>query len=276
VLFLNAIVLVPLFVPDGFRGDFYLNLPFYLTFTSNWFVTNPNSIFICAWTLATEEQFYLIWPHVLKVFNKWRAVIFVIITVIINQLAIFNASYHFKFLAPFENYLLFKIIQSISTPICFGVLLAFGLHSERFYKLFTIFRNKFSSLAYFLLMLFCIYVPNEITPLVALVTYFFMMLFVGSCVYQEKHFLSSLLNSKLFFQIGAVSYGMYLFNMMCIFQVRSLFYFMHWWNPFLEFIVSLAACYLLAHISFYYYENRFLLLKRKFSVVPTMFNQLKR
>ena len=48
------------------RGQFMANLPAFATFTSNWFVAidAPRVIFYFAWSLAAEEQFYLIWPWI--------------------------------------------------------------------------------------------------------------------------------------------------------------------------------------------------------------------
>jgi peptidoglycan/LPS O-acetylase OafA/YrhL len=43
--------------------DFFRNLPFFATFTSNLFVTpSDRTIFVFSWSVAAEEQFYLTWP----------------------------------------------------------------------------------------------------------------------------------------------------------------------------------------------------------------------
>src|SRR5437016_302345 len=58
-------LLVWKFEQDGVaRETFFNNLPAFATFTANWFVNLDNArvIFYFAWSLAAEEQFYLVWP----------------------------------------------------------------------------------------------------------------------------------------------------------------------------------------------------------------------
>ena len=59
---LAALTFVFLFVrPDGSQaGPFFDYLPFYLTYTSNW--AADTGIMFIAWSLAAEEQFYVVWP----------------------------------------------------------------------------------------------------------------------------------------------------------------------------------------------------------------------
>ncbi len=59
------VALVPVMDQGPAGSEFFRNLPFFATYTSNWFVPFDESeriIFYFAWSLATEEQFYLTWP----------------------------------------------------------------------------------------------------------------------------------------------------------------------------------------------------------------------
>ena len=72
-LYYAAIVLYSLLVwrfehgPE--KGEFFRHLPFFMTYSSNWFVDRfaaDRVIFAFSWTLATEEQFYLLWPSIIR------------------------------------------------------------------------------------------------------------------------------------------------------------------------------------------------------------------
>lgn len=261
-LLIYALLLVPYFESNPLRQtDFYHNLPAYITYTSNWFVEKSSAIFVIAWSLATEEQFYLVWPNILKVFKKWGAVIFIGLIIVLNQLAAFNILSPIQFLSESQNHFLFRVIGHLSTPIGLGVLLAFGLNSKAVYEKLFIIKNKTTSCLWFAVMLLCIYYPQELTAVWHLIINMSMMLFVGSCVYREDHVLAKILNSKVFFRIGEVSYGMYLFQIFCLFIARSVFQLMHWINPYFELVLSLVLVFVLASLSYAYYERQFLSLK---------------
>lgn len=265
MLTIYAILLVPLLALNQYaKSEFYHNLPYFLTYTSNWFVESGSGIFVFAWTLATEEQFYFIWPHVLKVFKKGMVVLIIAFIIFLNQAALFGLIAPWGFMSSSQNHLVLRIINQISTPICLGCLLSLGLRSRKIYEGLIIFKSPYASAGWLMVLIFCIYWPQEITPAWRLVLAFCLTLFVGSCVYQEKHCLSKILGSRIFSQVGTVSYGMYLFSFASIYAVYELFHFMRWGNPYLECLVSLVLIFMLANMSFYYYERRFLNLKERY------------
>lgn len=239
------------------KKEFIDNLPFFATYTSNWFVLNHSAIFAIAWTLATEEQFYLTWPHLLRRLTRPVTILAVIFMVLLNQLALFGQISFLPLLSESANVLLVRILTSISTPICFGALLAFALNSKRIYERLSIFKYKITSTAVLIALSVFIFVPKELTPAIVDVISLFMTLWIASCVYQEKHHFAKILNSKIFFQIGLVSYGMYLFHIHCLYAVRHIFLYLNWKNTDFEFLVSLVVTFLLANASFYFFESRF-------------------
>ncbi|MBL8013569.1 MAG: acyltransferase [Candidatus Omnitrophica bacterium] len=239
------------------KKEFIDNLPFFFTYTSNWFVFNNAAIFGIAWTLATEEQFYLVWPHILKVFTIPITVSIVILMIMLNQLAIFEWISFLPLLSARLNSFLLIVLISISTPICLGALLAFGLNSKTVYEKVSIFKSEMASPILLVIVLGCVFVPEQLTHSMIGVINFLMTLFVGSCVYQEKHSLVKILKSRLFFHMGLVSYGMYLFHIHCLYVVRHVFLYLNWKNTNVEFVACVVMTLALAHLSFYFFESRF-------------------
>jgi peptidoglycan/LPS O-acetylase OafA/YrhL len=245
------------------RREFFHNLPFFSTYTSNWFVESQTAIFFFAWSLATEEQFYLVWAQVLRFFRwAWGGILFAVSLIMLDQLINFQVISRLPFLPGAWDHYLMRILQSISTPICLGVLLAYGLNSKAFYERMIVLGHWLSSALFFAALLFCIYFPGELTPAWTLAIHLCMALFIGSCVYQEKHCLTRILSSRLFSEVGIVSYGMYLFHTMVLYMIHGIFRHMMWQQPYLELALCLISIFGLAYISYYHYESRFLKLKK--------------
>ena len=67
VVFLLYLVTKP---ASSTAKEYYLALPFLLTYTSNWVHLQAGNVGIM-WSLATEEQFYLVWPMIEKLCARW-------------------------------------------------------------------------------------------------------------------------------------------------------------------------------------------------------------
>ena len=130
------VVRAMLFLPEGpARAHFLHSLPFYATYTSNWFVDFAVPfpvIFSFAWSLATEEQFYAFWPWIMA-----RAQTFHLPVVVASLLLVVTQGVQWglltSVLAP--DSLARRIAGSISSPLCMGILLAWALHERRSFVL---------------------------------------------------------------------------------------------------------------------------------------------
>jgi peptidoglycan/LPS O-acetylase OafA/YrhL len=106
----------------GRATTFFHYLPGFLTYTYTWCITPkwPTGPFNLAWTLATEEQFYVFWPPVLRLLRgAWASL--VITTLIAFRLA---AGYGWTSRILRQGSLPERIVLTISVPICLGVLLS--------------------------------------------------------------------------------------------------------------------------------------------------------
>lgn len=77
---------------------FWGNLPYFLTYTSNWFVdlnSGPKVIFYFAWSLAAEEQFYSTWPFIEKYLSEKNILVATVFLFIASQTCQFIAANYF-------------------------------------------------------------------------------------------------------------------------------------------------------------------------------------
>lgn len=247
-----------------FGQQFFANLPYFLTYTSNWFVPlgDARVIFYFAWSLATEEQFYLVWPWVER-FIKGRGPIYVI-----AGLVGLNLAMSFGLL---DNWirvgsLLYVILGSIYLPICLGVLLAHLLHSPRGYRAAArVIGRRWSSAAALCLLVALAAVMHRVGVWGIIWVDVAMALLVGSCVVREDHVLAGLLSWRPLAWIGMTSYGVYLTHMLAANLVRRFMHLVSVSSWLMEFALTLALASLFASISFRYYESFFLRLKEYFS-----------
>jgi peptidoglycan/LPS O-acetylase OafA/YrhL len=115
------------------RVGFFQNLPYYASYTSNWFVAliGGRVIFYFAWSLAAEEQFYLFWPTMEKTLRGYWPVLAMSVGVFVvlgAQLGLLDR------MLPVDTFV-HRIITRVPLAICLGVLLAHLLDDPRGYAL---------------------------------------------------------------------------------------------------------------------------------------------
>ncbi|HMI51244.1 MAG TPA: acyltransferase [Candidatus Saccharimonadales bacterium] len=247
------------------RGNsFFHYLPSFATFTYTWFISAnwPGGMFNLAWTLATEEQFYLVWPIVLRFLrSSWSSI--VILGTIALKLA---ADHHLtdRFLP--VGWLPTRIVLSIAVSICMGVLLAQALHWRRgFTWLYYLIGWKWSAPVMLVAMLISL-APAHVSFMPAFAT---TTALVGACVIREDNGLSALLVLRPIAFIGTLSYGMYLFNSMSVHVVRFVLARLGTEYPPLIFVLAVALATAMAYLSYRYYEAPFLALKSKYARLPS-------
>jgi peptidoglycan/LPS O-acetylase OafA/YrhL len=241
--------------------EFFSNLPYFLTYTSNWFVPlDGRVIFYFAWSLATEEQFYLLWPTVEKFLRGWRAVGLIVVLLTIRELIAGAATS--GFLAP-DN-LAVVIILSIYPPLLGGVVLAHILHDRRTFGFAkVVLGGRFTAL----LLLASLLVAAELS-LPQEYLWALMVALVGSVVICESNSLNSMLTWRPIAHVGMVSYGIYLMHMLVYNGFRKVFAPIgldYWW---FLFPATVVVATLVATISYLYYESWFLRQKSRFVRLP--------
>lgn len=258
------VVLVFLFERQTKAGqEFFANLLPFATYTSNWFVAQDGrTIFYFAWSLAAEEQFYLVWPPLLKKLGTRARALAVAATVAV-LVALFERT-----LPWFIGYARAEPIQVAMTnlplAVVAGVVGALMLHDPKtFARCWPwLAGSRWHSLAWLLLALASTYPRGS--PWAA--SHFAAALLVVSCCMREDHVLAGLLRWRPMAYLGTISYGLYLLHMLCknvVINAAAIAGVQLGAGAF--FAATLALAVVAAGLSFKYFESRFLRIKGRFA-----------
>jgi peptidoglycan/LPS O-acetylase OafA/YrhL len=267
-LLLFALLFLCLVIKPGSKAawDYYVSLPFLLTYTSNWVhIRSPNLEIM--WSLATEEQFYLGWPMIEKLLRRSGVAFVLAGVVLLNQLINFGLldGILARLYGRQPN---LSIFGATYTPIALGVLLAHLLHRPRtFGPAFRLLGYR-GSCAVFggVLLALIVCWPPDISGLGRLLIQLAMMLFLGALVIREDHWARPVLEARPLAYLGMISYGMYVYHMWVLHPLRIGFEKLGWnlWN-WRFFLGTLLGAALVAGLSHRFIERPLLRLKSRFA-----------
>lgn len=229
--------------PEG--TAFMHHLAAYSTYTQNWFVPldpTRDTVFFFSWSLATQEQFYLVWPLVLTLClapgRWWRAGAFALALIVLEQIAL-----HVIVVYDFP----LRVVRSIATPICLGALWSLVLHSPAG---FAVARRLLGPRVVALALLagvaasYIIAVPFGITESL-------IGALVAACCIREDTFAAPLLTAQPCRFVGMISYGMYLLHMFAINAVRHV---IGWRFGPLVFLPAVTVTIAMSYASYRWFE----------------------
>lgn len=249
-----------LFKPDSANAaEVYRTVPIAALYLSNWIQVGPNLDH--SWSLSAEEQFYLTWPIIQAYCSPFVQLWSWVAALVVNQAINFApATGQPAFVRSYRP----DILQVTFTPILLGVGLAYALSERRAFVLaerLTGWRG--APLIFGAIFILILSVPvNDISGLVRLSLHVIGCLFLASILLQPDGIAAQTLEMSAIRWIGKVSYGMYLYHMLCLHVARAA---AEWINlPGAAFPIAVMLTTLAATISFYAIEKPFLNLKRHF------------
>lgn len=240
---------------------FHRNLPHFLTFTTNWVDrVAGRSVFIFSWSLATQEQFYLVWPSVLR-FGKAGVVPVAVLTflLLLDQAVSFAAG---AGLVSWDALLVRAVARSVWTPICLGGLLAFALHSPRGFRIVNAVAGRPWSAPLGLLL---VIVGAYATAVPRVVFELCVAYLIAAAVLGASAPVRRVLDAPPLVHVGVVSYGIYLMHMLAVNVARRIVPFD---SKLAVFAIALPLSIALATLSHRYFESRFLGLREKLILRP--------
>jgi len=241
----------------------FLYLIFGVNFDHIYLGGSTNGILGVHWSVAIEEQFYLIWPLLFLFFAKSRYFIYILLALVISSelFTDFADLWEMKYYHLFSNikYLAFGAIVSV---ICFN-------KNDQVVATLSKIPKWLSFLIYLISMtlLFTQVYSTKLFPDFKFVFNLIAMAFFGYVLAEQNFSKNSFFKIgkfKLLGWLGKISYGLYLMHMIAIYIVIALF-------PknetflFPKFILTIGITVLISYLSHRYYESFFIRLKSKFS-----------
>lgn len=250
----------------GLRENFLPYLFYYCNIDYYW-DNEMHGILSPRWSLAVEEQFYLIWPFLILFISKIRLKIFFIAVILFA----FLLRSYLTVVYPEKELVQFLMTSNLDS-LAGGGLLAY------FYKYdmlkFTYIANKKRVLAILLvgvilLILNSFYFYNKIftgilpVNLKAIGCTLISLSLVVMAIKGYRGFLGKLMSNKVLIYIGKISYGLYLYHSLIFLIMRRVG--INITNPMLKNTIGFMLLLLISSASWYFFEKPINNLKKYFS-----------
>lgn len=189
-------------------------VPFYYLFLAN-FLTSTIPLLFPLWSLAVEEQYYLIWPFLLRLLPR-ASVIPILGVVIAANVAV--AAGWIGVEAPEIGVLRFALPNATYAPILMGSVLAMLLERPQGFKwLWQIVGHRTApAWTHALLLVLMAFGPVDLRGLPNFAIHLVMTVCLASLVVREDAIGSTMLRWPPIVRIGEISYGIYLYHLIAL------------------------------------------------------------
>ena len=253
---------------DQLSANFDLSLLLYILFLPNLLLAGYGIVVPYAsqsWSVGVEEQFYLIWPIIMKFFkHKLVALLLVIFGYLFFQFLGFRIIKHY---ITWSSEL--DLIRAFWGSFHIQCMAIGGIYAYLFYKKHRILKFILHPVTFIfitfltiIMILFSLHVPYISRELFALL---FGLIIVNLASDKQK---GLFLENRLFNYLGKISYGLYMFHVIAIVISINIFqYYNMLHSHFLLLITSILITISISSVSYYLIEKRFISLKARYSKV---------
>ncbi len=271
---------IPGWSPYEPQGLLYKTLLYFVLFpnvVNLFFVTIP--YLGQAWSIGVEEQFYLVWPWIIKfTTNYLRALLIIVFGMLFLPTALWLISFIPKFYFNHHIYTALAFIRLYLDQFRIGCMAIGGMGAYvLFFKkkkvLEFLFRKSTQLVVFILTIVLC--GTGFIFPIANHELYSVLFCIIILNVSSNPKPLINLENKPLDF-LGRISYGLYMYHQLCIvLAVHLLVHYLHFNfetlpQEILLSALSIIITVIMAALSYYLYEKRFLNLKGRFMRVKSM------
>lgn len=258
------------YLTNSFKDNFGTNLILYITMLPNLaFALFPAVPHIGqAWSIGVEEQFYLLWPILVKKTARLlRAFLILIVLLVVFKLVVLLIS---NSMSNVSWFLSFKRLLAMSKFECMAIggIGAYCLHKSSS-LLFLVSKPFVSTVSLCLVFIILYFMPEGLRDAQHLVISVLFLIIILNVILVRKKWISH----KIFDFLGKISYGIYMYHFMIIPVVLVLLTKiinppsnLPLFNTLLYFL-SIALTAFISGISYTFFERRFVKRKEHFAVI---------